>query len=52
MVNILFFGHVVEGQDIVDAVAQGDQIESLKLRVGDEANRNAIEAFTHFKRCS
>jgi peptidyl-prolyl cis-trans isomerase A (cyclophilin A) len=25
------FGHVVEGQDIVDAVEQGDVLESLKL---------------------
>jgi peptidyl-prolyl cis-trans isomerase A (cyclophilin A) len=26
-----FFGHVIEGQDVVDAVAQGDKLESLKL---------------------
>lgn len=45
------FGHVVEGQDVVDAVAQGDVIESLEIvRVGDEAkNWNAIEAFRTFE---
>ncbi|MGL5111142.1 MAG: peptidylprolyl isomerase [Flavobacterium sp.] len=41
------FGHVLEGQDIVDAIAQGDQLENLEIiRVGEEAeNWNAIEAF-------
>jgi peptidyl-prolyl cis-trans isomerase A (cyclophilin A) len=45
------FGHVVEGQDIVDAVAQGDVLESLEIvREGEEAkNWNAIEAFITFK---
>lgn len=45
------FGHVVEGQDIVDAIAQGDQIDSLDIvRVGDEAESwNAIEAFRVFE---
>lgn len=45
------FGHVVEGQDIVDAVAQGDKLETLEIvRVGDEAKKwNAIEAFITFK---
>ncbi|MEZ4853347.1 peptidylprolyl isomerase [Flavobacterium sp.] len=45
------FGHVVEGQDVVDAVAQGDTIESIEIvRVGDEAtNWNAIEAFRTFE---
>jgi peptidyl-prolyl cis-trans isomerase A (cyclophilin A) len=45
------FGHVVEGQDIVDAVAQGDTLESLEIiRVGAEAeNWNAIEAFRTFE---
>ncbi|QEE50927.1 peptidylprolyl isomerase [Flavobacterium alkalisoli] len=45
------FGHVVEGQDIVDAVAQGDAIESIEIiREGDEAkNWNAIEAFRTFE---
>ncbi|OUD34898.1 peptidylprolyl isomerase [Flavobacterium sp. FPG59] len=45
------FGHVVEGQDIVDAVAQGDVLESLEIvREGEEAkNWNAIESFITFK---
>ena len=45
------FGHVVEGQDVVDAVAQGDEIESIEIiREGDEAkNWNAIEAFRTFE---
>ncbi|WET03821.1 peptidylprolyl isomerase [Flavobacterium johnsoniae] len=45
------FGHVVEGQDVVDAVAQGDALETLEIiRVGDEAQKwNAIEAFIGLK---
>lgn len=45
------FGHVVEGQDVVDAVAQGDALESVEIiRVGAEAeNWNAIEAFRTFE---
>jgi len=45
------FGCVVEGQDVVDAIAQGDTIDQLEiLRVGDEAkNWNAIEAFRLFE---
>jgi FKBP-type peptidyl-prolyl cis-trans isomerase len=45
------FGHVVEGQDVVDAVAQEDLIESIEIiRVGEEAkNWNAIEAFRTFE---
>jgi peptidyl-prolyl cis-trans isomerase A (cyclophilin A) len=45
------FGHVVEGQDVVDAVAQGDDLDSLEIiRVGVEAeNWNAIEAFRTFE---
>lgn len=45
------FGNVVEGQDVVDAIAQGDIIDSLEIiRVGDEAkNWNAIEAFRTFE---
>lgn len=44
------FGHVVEGQEVVDAVAQGDSIESLEiLRVGAQAEAwNAVEAFRQF----
>lgn len=45
------FGNVVEGQDVVDAIAQGDVIESLEIiREGDEAkNWNAVEAFRTFE---
>ena len=45
------FGYVVEGQDIVDAVAQDDVLETLKIvRVGEEAEKwNAIEAFRTFE---
>lgn len=45
------FGKVVEGQDIVDTIAQGDTIDQLKiLRVGEEAEQwNAIEAFRTFE---
>lgn len=45
------FGNVVEGQDVVDAVAQGDKIESVEIvRVGEAAkNFNAIEAFRTFE---
>lgn len=45
------FGNVVEGQDIVNAVAQGDVIDSLEIvRVGAEAEAfNAIEAFRTFE---
>lgn len=45
------FGHVVEGQAVVDAVAQDDALESVEIiRVGvDAENWNAIEAFRTFE---
>jgi FKBP-type peptidyl-prolyl cis-trans isomerase len=45
------FGKVVEGQDIVDAIAQNDVLESLEiLRVGEQAEKfNAVEAFRVFE---
>ncbi|WP_444647570.1 peptidylprolyl isomerase [Flavobacterium columnare] len=45
------FGHVVEGQEVVDAVVQKDLIESIEIiRVGAEAEKwNAIEAFRTFE---
>lgn len=45
------FGHVTEGQDIVDAIAQNDLIDSLEIvRVGKTAeNWNAVEAFRTFE---
>ena len=45
------FGHVIEGQDVVDAVAQGDNLDTVEIiRVGEEAEKfNAIEAFVGLK---
>ncbi|WP_348798545.1 peptidylprolyl isomerase [Flavobacterium adhaerens] len=45
------FGHVIEGQEVVDAVAQGDVLKTLEIiRVGEEAQKwNAIEAFIGLK---
>ena len=45
------FGKVVEGQNIVDAIAQGDKIETLEIiRIGAEAEAyNAVEAFRRFE---
>ena len=45
------FGHVIEGMDIVNEIAQGDIIESVEIiREGDDAkNWNAIEAFRTFE---
>ncbi|MFA7445628.1 MAG: peptidylprolyl isomerase [Flavobacteriaceae bacterium] len=49
--NHTVFGFVVEGQDVVDSVAQGDKIEKLEIvRIGEEAQKwNAIEAFRTFE---
>ncbi|WP_431135879.1 peptidylprolyl isomerase [Psychroserpens mesophilus] len=49
--NHTVFGKVQEGQDVVDAIAQGDVIETLEIiRVGDAAeNFNAVEAFRTFE---
>ena len=45
------FGSVVEGQDVVDNITQGDLIDSLEIvRLGDEAMTwNAVEAFRIFE---
>ena len=45
------FGKVIEGQDVVDTVAQDDLLNSIEIiRVGSEAeNFNAIEAFRVFE---
>ena len=45
------FGSVIEGQDIVDAIAQGDELSSVEIvRVGAEAETfNAVEAFRTFE---
>ncbi|GGH45832.1 peptidylprolyl isomerase [Mangrovimonas yunxiaonensis] len=49
--NHTVFGKVVEGQDVVDAIAQGDKIDTLEIvRVGDAAEKfHAIEAFRTFE---
>jgi len=49
--NHTVFGKVKEGQDVVDAIAQGDTIDSLEIvRVGAEAEKfNAVEAFRTFE---
>lgn len=45
------FGNVVEGQDVVDAIAQGDTMDSIEIiREGEEAKKwNAVEAFRTFE---
>lgn len=45
------FGHVVEGQEVVDAIAQGDTLDTLEIiRVGADAEAwNAVEAFRTFE---
>ncbi|MCL5129468.1 MULTISPECIES: peptidylprolyl isomerase [unclassified Algibacter] len=45
------FGKVVEGQDIVDAIAQGDLIDTLEIvRVGADAEAfKAVESFREFE---
>ncbi|MNJ98152.1 putative peptidyl-prolyl cis-trans isomerase [compost metagenome] len=45
------FGKVVEGQDVVDAIAGNDSLDSVEIiRVGEEAQKwNAVEAFRTFE---
>jgi len=45
------FGNVIEGQDVIDSIAQDDTIESVEIvRVGEDAeNFNAIESFRSFE---
>jgi len=45
------FGLVEKGQDVVDAIAQGDSLETIEIiRVGEEAKKwNAVEAFRSFE---
>ena len=49
--NHTVFGKVIEGQDVVDAIVQGDEIKSLQIvRVGADAKGfHAIEAFRTFE---
>ena len=44
------FGAVVEGQNVVDAIAQGDEIKIEIIKVGEAAESfNAVEAFRIFE---
>ena len=45
------FGNVIEGQDVVDTIAQDDEITTVEIiTVGDAAEKfNAIEAFRTFE---
>ena len=45
------FGRVESGQDVVDSIAQGDQIQKLEIvRVGEDAKKwDAVAAFNEFK---
>jgi peptidyl-prolyl cis-trans isomerase A (cyclophilin A) len=49
--NHTVFGKVVEGQDVVDAIAQDDVMDNIEIvRVGADAEAyNAIEAFRTFE---
>ncbi len=44
------FGEVIEGQDVVNKIAQGDKLEKLEIiREGEDAEKfNAVEAFRSF----
>lgn len=45
------FGHVVEGQDVVNAIAQNDMIETIEvIRIGKEAKKfDALKTFNALK---
>ena len=48
--NHTVFGNVVEGQNVVDAIAQNDTMDVEIIRVGDSAEKfNAVEAFRTFE---
>ena len=44
------FGNVLEGQEVVDSIAQGDEIEKLEIiRAGKKAEKfNSVESFRQF----
>lgn len=44
------FGNVIEGQDVVDSIAQGDTMDKVEIiRIGADAKKwNAVEAFRNF----
>jgi FKBP-type peptidyl-prolyl cis-trans isomerase len=45
------FGHVARGQEVVDAISQGDTMDSVEIvRVGERANAwDALDAFEKFE---
>ena len=44
------FGSVIEGQDVVDAIAQEDSMDIEIIRIGDAAETfNAVESFRSFE---
>ena len=44
------FGSVIEGQDVVDAIAQDDTMDIEIIRIGEAAEKfNAVEAFRTFE---
>lgn len=45
------FGHVVEGQSVVNAIAQGDKIDKLTIvRVGDDAQKfDGLQSFNNVR---
>ena len=48
--NHTVFGHVIEGQEVVDTIAQDDKMSTVEIiRIGEEAKKwNAVEQFRLF----
>ena len=44
------FGHIIQGQDVVDKISQGDSIESIEIeRIGEKAKKwDAVKEFELF----
>ncbi|HLU51456.1 MAG TPA: peptidylprolyl isomerase [Flavobacteriaceae bacterium] len=49
--NHTVFGYVIEGQEVVDSIAQGDVMDKVEIiRIGTEAQKwNAVESFRQFQ---